>query len=128
VKIIPFASRSFVPAAHENPLAPGVLKKVLLEKADLQPGRVQMVNWASLGIGKHFARHFHEDMQEIFILVQGKAEITVGDETAVLGRGDTVVIDAREAHAMRNIGQETVGYLAVGITREEGGKTIVVEE
>ena len=39
MKIIPSASRSFVPAGHENPLSPGVLKKVLLEKADLRPGR-----------------------------------------------------------------------------------------
>jgi len=53
-----------------------------------------MVNWASLGAGKQFARHYHEDMQEIFIIVQGEAEITVGDESATLCRGDAVVIDA----------------------------------
>ena len=31
MRIIASASRSFVPAGHENPLSPGVLKKVLLE-------------------------------------------------------------------------------------------------
>ncbi len=124
---IPFVSRSFVPASHENPLSPGVLKKVLLEKADLQRGRVQMVNWASLAVGKRFARHYHEDMQEIFILVQGEAKITVGQETATLSRGDTVLIDPREVHQMQNSGPETVEYLAIGITTEAGGKTVVVE-
>ena len=104
-----------------------MLKKVLLEKADLQPGRVQMVNWASLGVGKRFARHYHEDMQEIFILVSGEAKITVGREAAILRRGDTVVIDAREIHEMENAGSETVEYLAIGITTEAGGKTVVVE-
>jgi mannose-6-phosphate isomerase-like protein (cupin superfamily) len=128
MRIIPFASRSFVPAGHENPLSPGVLKKVLLEKADLQPGRIQMVNWASLGAGKHFARHYHEDMQEIFIIVQGEAEITVGDKTATLRRGDAVVIDAREVHLMRNSAAESVEYLAIGVTSEAGGKTVVLEE
>jgi mannose-6-phosphate isomerase-like protein (cupin superfamily) len=127
MKIVPFASRSFVPASHENPLSPGVLKKVLAEKADLQPGQVQMINWASLGVGKHFARHYHEDMQEVFILIQGQAEITVGQQTATLCRGDTIVIDARETHEMQNVGSETVEYLAIGITREAGGKTVVVE-
>jgi polyhydroxybutyrate depolymerase len=72
MRTIKSASVSFVPAGHENPLSPGVLKKVLLEKTDLQPGCIQMVNWASLGVGKRFARHYHEDMQEIFILVQGR--------------------------------------------------------
>jgi mannose-6-phosphate isomerase-like protein (cupin superfamily) len=127
MKIIQSANRSFVPAGHENPLSPGVLKKVLLEKADLQPGRVQMINWASLGAGKAFARHYHEDMQEIFILVQGEAEITIEKETATLRRGDAVVIDAREVHQMRNAGPEAVEYLAIGISSGAGGKTVVVE-
>ena len=128
MRIIKSAGRSFVPAGHENPLSPGVLKKVLLEKADLQPGRIQMVNWASLHAGKEFARHYHEDMQEIFILVQGEAESTVGTETATLGRGDAVVIDPREVHQMRNAGTETAEYLAIGITSETGGKTVVLAE
>ena len=87
-----------------------------------------MVNWASLGIGKRFARHYHEDMQEIFIFVQGEAEITAGTETATLCRGDAVVIDAREVHQMRNTGTEAVEYVAIGITSEAGGKTVVVDE
>jgi mannose-6-phosphate isomerase-like protein (cupin superfamily) len=128
MKIIPSNARLFIPASHENPLLPGVLKRVLLEKADLQPGRVQMINWARLGVGKRFARHYHEDMQEIFIIVQGKAEITVGAETAEMNRGDTIIIDPREIHQMQNIGSEAVEYLAIGITSEAGGKTVVVEE
>ena len=127
MRIIPYASRSFEPAGHENPLSPGVVKKVLIEKNDLQPGRVQMVNWASLGVGKSFARHYHEDMQEIFILVQGEATINVDHETVTLRRGDTVVIDPGEIHQMQNIGSETVEYLAIGVSREAGGKTVVME-
>jgi mannose-6-phosphate isomerase-like protein (cupin superfamily) len=127
MRIIRFDSHAYVPAGHENPLAPGVLKKVLFAKPDLQPGRVQMINWASLGPGKRFARHYHEDMQEVFILVQGEAEITVGTQLATLGRGDAVVIDAREIHEMQNRGPEAVEYLAIGITSEEGGRTVVVE-
>ena len=87
MRVVPFSAHAFVPASHENPLSPGVLKKVLLAKADLQPGRIQMINWASLGVGKRFARHHHEDMQEIFIMVEGTAEITVGTgDRATLSR------------------------------------------
>ena len=128
MKTIRFAAHSFVPASHENPLSPGALKKVLIQKADLQPGRIQMINWSNLGVGKQFARHYHEDMQEMFLIVQGKAEITVGTETAELGRGDLVLIDPREVHQMRNVGSEDVEYLAIGITSEAGGRTVVVEE
>jgi mannose-6-phosphate isomerase-like protein (cupin superfamily) len=128
MKIVRFSDQAFTPASHENPASPGTLKKVLLQKADLQPGRIQMVNWASLLVGKQFARHYHEDMQEIFVIMQGSAEITVDSETAVLQLGDTVVIDAREIHQMRNIGAAEVTYLAIGITDGISGKTVVVGE
>ncbi len=128
MRIIRSTDRSFVPAGHENPLSPGVLKKVLLEKADLQQGRIQMINWASLGPGKQFALHYHEDMQEVFILVQGEADITVGTTADTLRRGDAVVIDPREVHQMRNATAEPAEYLAIGITSEAGGKTVIVEE
>ncbi|MEN6458087.1 MAG: cupin domain-containing protein [Thermoguttaceae bacterium] len=126
MKIVLAAARPRIPAGHEDPLTPAVLKRVLLEKADLRPGRVQMLNWATLGVAKQFARHYHEDMQEVFVLVSGQAEITVENETAALGRGDAVVIDAGEIHQMRNVGTEPVEYLALGITRETGGRTVVL--
>jgi mannose-6-phosphate isomerase-like protein (cupin superfamily) len=127
MRIIRFDSMPFVPAGHENPLSPGVVRKALLQRPDLQPGCVQMVNWASLGVGKRFARHYHEDMQEIFVLVQGEAEITVGDQRAMLRCGDAVVIEPREIHEMENRGSQSVEYVAIGITSEEGGRTVVVE-
>jgi mannose-6-phosphate isomerase-like protein (cupin superfamily) len=87
-----------------------------------------MINWARLPVDHRFAAHYHEDMQEIFILVQGEAEMTVAGQTAVLGRGDAIAIDPREVHAMRNLGNEEVEYVVVGITAGQGGKTVVVEE
>jgi mannose-6-phosphate isomerase-like protein (cupin superfamily) len=128
MKIARFSDQTFTPASHENPASPAVLKKVLLQKADLRPGRIQMVNWAVMPVGKQFAKHYHEDLQEIFVIMQGSVEITVDSETAVMHRGDAVVIDARQVHQMRNIGAEEVAYLAMGITAGAGGKTVVVGE
>jgi mannose-6-phosphate isomerase-like protein (cupin superfamily) len=120
------ADRPTVPAGHENPASPGTWKRVLCQRDDLWPGRVQMVNWSSMPVGQQFAAHYHEDMQEVFIILQGAAELTAGDQTVVLRRGDTVVIDARETHTMRNLGHESVEYIALGIAGTAGGKTVVV--
>jgi mannose-6-phosphate isomerase-like protein (cupin superfamily) len=128
MKTIRSLDRPFVPASHENPLSPGVWKRVLLQKAELQPGTVQMVNWAKLPAGKTFAPHYHEDMQEIFVMIQGATEITVGAETAVLRRGDAIVIDPLEVHQMWNRGPEDAEYLALGISAGRGGRTVVVGE
>ena len=128
MRFIPFAAHSFEPAGHENPTSPAVLRKILVGKADLQPGRVQMINWAALAVGKQFARHYHEDMQEVFVLLSGEAEITVDADTVAMHCGDTIVIDPREVHQMRNLGPDDVEYLAIGITSEAGGRTVVVSE
>ena len=127
MKFIPFDAQSFTPASHENPVSPGVLKKVLAAKADLQPGRLQMINWSNQAAGKRFARHYHEDMQEVFIIVGGEAEIAIGAETLKLRRGDAVVIDPGEVHQMWNLGPAEVEYLVVGITSEAGGKTVLLD-
>jgi mannose-6-phosphate isomerase-like protein (cupin superfamily) len=127
MKIALAAEGSFVPASHENPLSPGVWKKVLFQKADFQPGQVPMVNWARLPVGQAFAAHYHEDMQEVFLIVQGRAEMTVAGQTAELGRGDAILIDAGEVHRMRNLGDEDVEYVAFGVASGRDGRTVVVE-
>jgi len=115
-----------VPASHENPLAPGVWKKVLFGKAEFQPGRVQMVNWARLPAGSQFAAHYHEDMQEVFVIVQGVAEMTVSGQTAELRRGDAILVDVREVHQMRALGTDDVEYVVFGVASGQEGRTVVV--
>jgi mannose-6-phosphate isomerase-like protein (cupin superfamily) len=127
LRTIRSTDREFVPAGHEDPQDPGVWKKVLLEKAEFQAGHVQMVNWARLPAGNSFAPHYHEDMQEVFVIVEGTAELTVGAETVTLERGDAALIDSHEVHRMSNSGLGDVEYLALGISRGTGGKTVVVD-
>ena len=116
----------FVPASHEDPADPGVLKRVLASKSHLIDGRVQMVNWVRLLKGKSFERHYHEDMQEMFIILNGKVEMTVGDMSCELGAGDAILVAPREVHQMRSLCEEEVDYIVFGISSEKGGKTINV--
>jgi mannose-6-phosphate isomerase-like protein (cupin superfamily) len=117
----------YIPASHERPDEPGVLKKVLVQAADLIDGKVQMINWALLPAGKSFQAHYHEDMQEIFILVQGRTQIDIKDESAELNTGDAVFIPVSAVHTMHNPYVEDAAYIAIGITLGRGGKTVVVE-
>lgn len=118
----------YIPASHEDPKNPGVFKKVMLRKDDLLDGRIQMINWAKLPKGQKFSKHYHEDMEEIFIILSGKAEIMIGEETEELGKGDLVVIPVRAVHEMKNISKEDVYYIAIGVTKGLGGKTVVIDE
>jgi mannose-6-phosphate isomerase-like protein (cupin superfamily) len=116
----------YVPASHEDPQNPGSLKKVLLKKDDIKQGRLQMINWSILPVGKSFEAHFHEDMDEVFIIVNGKAEISIEREREVLEKGDAVIIPAKKVHIMSNISAIDLEYIALGVSSETGGKTVVV--
>lgn len=115
-----------VPASHEDPADPGVLKQIFLKRDDLAPGRIQMINWSTLLPGKSFRSHYHESMDEVFIILNGKVEVSVGEEKKKLGKGDAVVIPEDTIHVMKNLTDRDVCYIAIGISRGEDGKTIVV--
>jgi mannose-6-phosphate isomerase-like protein (cupin superfamily) len=126
MKIFRLHDLEWIPASHESPQSPSVWKKVLLQKADLLEGRVQMVNWCRMEPGKSFRAHYHEDMEEIFIILKGQAKILVNGEEAEMGEREAVVILPREVHEMKNAGREDLEYLAVGISQGKGGKTVLV--
>ncbi len=115
----------FEAASHEDPHAPGVLKRILLRKPDLFPGRVQMVNWAKLPSGSSFRRHYHEDMEEIFIILDGRIEAIVDSTTVMLEPGDCIVVSPGERHQMKNLEAHDVHYVVFGIAGEQSGRTIV---
>ena len=128
MQIVRGSEIDFVPASHEDQDRPGVLKRVLAKRDDLIDGRVQMVNWASLPAGSSFQPHYHEDMQEVFIILSGIVEMTVDGRNSRLSAGDAILIDPREVHAMKNLTQNDLEYIVFGITTDQGGQTIVVDE
>ena len=127
MQFISSRASGFVPAAHEDPLNPGVLKRVIATREQFQAGHVQMLNWARLPAGSSFQRHYHEDMQEIFVLLTGAVEMRCGADQTIMQPGDTVIVPAREPHQMKNIGLEAAEYLVFGISAGQGGKTVVIE-
>ena len=128
MKFIDSAKLEFTPASHEKPEAPGVFKKVLMQEGDFQPGKLKMLNWCRLPVGSAFQPHFHEDLQEVFVIAQGSATMMVDGQNHVLQAGDCIVIDPREIHVMQNIGNEDVMYMVFGLAAGQGGKTVVVSD
>ena len=126
MRIIRGSEITFIPASHEDQDRPGVLKRVLATRDELIDGRVQMINWASLPAGSAFRPHYHEDMEEVFIILTGKVEMNVNDEPHVLLPGDAIVISPREVHTMKNLTQQELEYIVVGISTGQNGQTIVV--
>jgi mannose-6-phosphate isomerase-like protein (cupin superfamily) len=126
MKIARSAELRSIPASHEDVESPGVLKKILFQRADFIDGRVQMINWSFLPRGKSFRSHYHEDMEEIFILVQGEARMTVNNEKVDLHKGDAVLVPTGSIHIMENVGKDDIEYIVVGVSKIGRGKTVVL--
>ena len=114
------------PASHEDPEAPAVLKKVMLQNRDLIAGNVQMINWSTLLAEKTFRKHYHDNMEEVFIIVKGRAKIMVDEEESEISDGDVVVIPAKSVHTMENLGPVNVEFISLGIAPGKRGMTIVL--
>jgi mannose-6-phosphate isomerase-like protein (cupin superfamily) len=127
MRFIPAGSRPFVPASHEDPERPGVYRRLIAARDELSDGRVQMINWAHLPVGHAFRAHYHEDMEETFVIIAGRCTMEVDGTRQALERGDALIVAAREVHSMQNTGNEPVDYLVVGVSRGRHGRTVVVD-
>lgn len=119
MQIVKEIELQFVPAGHENPRCPGVVKKVLFQMDDLGDfSKVQMINWAVIEPRKSFVSHQHATMQEVFVIISGMGEIRVDDETEKVGAGDAVLIPIQAEHSMMNIGSEILIFLTIGLIQD----------
>jgi mannose-6-phosphate isomerase-like protein (cupin superfamily) len=71
--------------------------------------------------------HYHEDMQEIFVLLKGEVEMHVGKTMTIMHAGDTVIVAPREPHRMVNCLDEVAEYIVFGISSGQNGKTVVID-
>lgn len=126
-KVVNFHKLRFIPASHENRSNPGVLKKVLFHSDDIPKDlKIQMINWARLGVRRKFAAHYHGDMDEIFILINGSAIIRINKIDYSLKKGDSVYIPYACVHEMKNTSKEELDYIVIGLSRNKKGKTVNV--
>ena len=150
MKVVSTKDKKFVPASHEDPKDPGVVKKVLLGSDDFDPScQLKMLNYAVIKPGQSFASHFHQTLEEFFYVISGKARIkmkTLTDEeidscinkkesfndllkgvkSQTLEKEEVVLIPPKTIHIMENIGADDLVYLAVGAASGEG-ETVVFD-
>ena len=57
--------------------------------------------------------HTHCDRDKVYVVLSGRGEITIAEETANVGPGDVAVAPAGVVHAVRNPGPDRLVLLAV---------------
>jgi mannose-6-phosphate isomerase-like protein (cupin superfamily) len=65
-------------------------------------------------------RHGHPQSNHFLYLIRGQIELTVGDETKVVGAGDFVTIPRETPHAMQRIGDAEAVFLDIASPPDVG--------
>ena len=73
--------------------------------------RNQSLAEATLAAGSITRLHKHTNSEELYHVIQGKGEMTLGDKKFTVKVGDTICIQSGTAHQIKNIGEKDLKIL-----------------
>lgn len=66
-----------------------------------------------LPVGAAVARHHHLGTEEVYYILRGRGQMTVGAETRAVAAGDAIFIPRQTAHTLANTGPEPLVLLLI---------------
>ncbi|MBI1358532.1 MAG: cupin domain-containing protein [Acidobacteria bacterium] len=75
-------------------------------KADLVTTSRLFVGINSFEPGQEHASHVHEGQDKVYLILEGRGHVILGDLVRPVGPGDLVLAQADEPHGLRNPGPE----------------------
>jgi mannose-6-phosphate isomerase-like protein (cupin superfamily) len=86
---------------------------------------VFLTNWSYvdhlvLPAGVSEGAHRHTGVEEVYYVINGDGEVTVGSEAAAIHKGDAVPLQLNDTHAFRNTGTQDLEFMILGIAVQKG--------
>jgi quercetin dioxygenase-like cupin family protein len=101
---------TIVKPEQAQPIKPFGLDMKVLLTAEATGGAVSVImGWHKPGEGP--PDHVHFSQEEMFFIVEGTYELTVGDQTETIGPGTIVFIPRNVVHRFKNVGDTTACML-----------------
>ncbi len=70
------------------------------------------VTWVEGEPGSEQAVHSHQGREQVYVIVQGRGAMRVGDEVEEVGPGTLVMVPPETDHSIRNIGDDNLIYVS----------------
>lgn len=58
--------------------------------------------------------HEHEDIKEVYYVLQGQGEMRIGDEERPVSEGDAIYLPPRKTHTLKNTGTYPLRFVCIG--------------
>lgn len=69
----------------------------------------------SLPPGESIPPHFHPDLEELYYILSGYGDITIGEEKKEISRGDAVYIPKNALHTLVNTGEVPLRFVTISV-------------
>ena len=70
------------------------------------------VTWVEGEPGSEQAVHSHDGREQVYVIVQGRGAMRVGDEVEEVGPGTLVLVPPGTDHSIRNVGEDKLIYVS----------------
>ncbi|MDY7078444.1 MAG: cupin domain-containing protein [Chloroflexota bacterium] len=78
--------------------------------------------------GKSAPLHNHPEAEESYYILKGEAQMVLGDEEAIVGPGQAILIPPSSPHKISSIGEDDLELLAVCVPAWEPTNTVGMED
>jgi len=95
--------------AKEIPWRPGYRNFLLAGQAQ---GVAVSSSLAVLEQGAGAPLHFHEEVDEVIVVIEGTLDVRIGEERLLVGKDQTISIPARTPHAFTVVSPEGARFIA----------------
>jgi mannose-6-phosphate isomerase-like protein (cupin superfamily) len=69
----------------------------------------------SLEPGQDIALHFHNDLEELYYILSGYGNMTIGEEKKEISRNDVVYIPKTAPHSLTNTGNVPLRFVTLSV-------------
>ena len=70
------------------------------------------ITWVEGRPGSEQPVHSHPDSEQVYVIVQGRGSMTVGDETREVGPGSAILVPPATGHTICNVGEESLVFVS----------------
>ena len=97
----------------KNAVSHATFRADKMGKADLTRGDHLFAGLNAFEPGQEHAPHVHCDRDKMYVVLEGRGDVTVGEQRDRIAPGDVVMAPANVEHALRNPGPERLVVLVV---------------
>jgi len=94
-----------------------MIVKKIHENLGVKDGTIRFLGiWdTTLDRGAAVTPHAHDDVEEVYYILEGNGEMRIGDESRLVGAGDLIYIPPKKIHMLIQVGERPLRFITASV-------------